>query len=247
MERPNTPIHHLPSNQWHNTKRTKRWDWEVTTMTTMMFTRPNFPISQRVYHNSPIPSEQIMRLPRSEWVQSTQPTRGGLLISGRRTWVACSIIYLSVGLRYNSDENPNFSMAFRSQMPWAISHGGKILRLLPMGPRSLIWKRVSTISLPNLLPLTFIFVAKLADSTPTINIREVIPKIEEELGGKLSGPEPKLEYVLKGADQAVLTYKFQIHNVKRSVYLGVNVDAHTGEIVRVVDYSSKASVSVLVD
>ncbi|PPQ67231.1 hypothetical protein CVT24_011550, partial [Panaeolus cyanescens] len=82
---------------------------------------------------------------------------------------------------------------------------------------------------------------KLADSTPTIRIYEVIPKIEQELDGKLSGPDPKLEYVLKGADTAVLTYKFQIHNVLKSMYLGVNVDAHTGEIVRVVDYSSQAT------
>ncbi|KAL0062589.1 hypothetical protein AAF712_010523 [Marasmius tenuissimus] len=85
---------------------------------------------------------------------------------------------------------------------------------------------------------------KIADSSPTVDINTVIPKVEEVLQGKKNEIEPTLEYLALEDGSSALVHVFQVQDEMNSWYEAY-ADAHTGELVSVTDFVAKASVSTL--
>ncbi|KAK1224030.1 hypothetical protein PQX77_013091 [Marasmius sp. AFHP31] len=87
---------------------------------------------------------------------------------------------------------------------------------------------------------SFVPTDKIADSTPTVDVNTVIPKIEEKLQGKKNEIEPTLEYLALEDGSVALVHVFQVRNGMKSWYEAY-VDAHTGELLSVSDFVTKAS------
>ncbi|KAJ8087744.1 hypothetical protein PM082_006581 [Marasmius tenuissimus] len=92
---------------------------------------------------------------------------------------------------------------------------------------------------------SFVTDAKFADSTPTVDVNEVIPKVEEALQGKKNDIEPTLEYLALQDGTAALVHVFQVQNEEEFTFYEAYVDAHSGELVSVTDFVADASYKVL--
>ncbi|KAI0747225.1 Fungalysin metallopeptidase-domain-containing protein [Daedaleopsis nitida] len=80
---------------------------------------------------------------------------------------------------------------------------------------------------------SFVKPRETAVPTPSVSIKDAIATAQRQLNGEYNAgkfPEPQLEYVAKDDDSLVLTHSFQAF-----------VDAHSGELVSVVDFVAKAS------
>lgn len=62
------------------------------------------------------------------------------------------------------------------------------------------------------------------------------------LGGKYNNWEPSLQYFVKEDNSSVLTHAVQIRNESANAWYNAFVDAHSGELVSVVDYVAHATV-----
>ncbi|KAI0692817.1 Fungalysin metallopeptidase-domain-containing protein [Cerioporus squamosus] len=95
---------------------------------------------------------------------------------------------------------------------------------------------------------SFVKTSKVAAATPSVSVEDAIAVAEKQLNGKFDAdnfPEPQLEYFAKDDGSLVLTRSFQVRNEEASTWFEAFVDAHTGELVSVVDFVSKASYLVL--
>lgn len=88
--------------------------------------------------------------------------------------------------------------------------------------------------------------AKIAASTPTLTVEQAIPKAEDALAGKYNGYKTSLEYLVKPDGSIALAHVVQIQNEEEFTWYEAFVDAHSGEILSVVDFVAEASVSYLV-
>ncbi|KAJ8087751.1 hypothetical protein PM082_006588 [Marasmius tenuissimus] len=92
---------------------------------------------------------------------------------------------------------------------------------------------------------SFVPTNKIADSTPTVDVNTVIPKVEEALQGKKNEIEPTLEYLVQQDESVALVHVFQVQNEEVNSWYEAYVDAHTGELVSVTDFVAEASYRVL--
>ncbi|KAK1224020.1 hypothetical protein PQX77_013081 [Marasmius sp. AFHP31] len=92
---------------------------------------------------------------------------------------------------------------------------------------------------------SFVPTDKIADSTPTVDVNTVIPKVEEALQGKKNEIEPTLEYLVQQDGSVALVHVFQVQNEEVNSWYEAYVDAHTGEMVSVTDFVAEASYRVL--
>ncbi|KAF4616615.1 hypothetical protein D9613_008897 [Agrocybe pediades] len=92
---------------------------------------------------------------------------------------------------------------------------------------------------------SFVKPKKVAPSKPTLTVEEAIAAAEKTLGGKYNDHPATLEYVVKADNTAVLTHVVQIENAETGAWVEAFVDAHTGELVTITDFVSKASYRVL--
>ncbi|KAK1217062.1 hypothetical protein PQX77_020291 [Marasmius sp. AFHP31] len=92
---------------------------------------------------------------------------------------------------------------------------------------------------------SFVPTNNIADSTPTVDVNTVIPKIEEALEGKKNEIEPTLEYLVQQNGSVALVHVFQVQNEEVNSWYEAYVDAHTGELVSVTDFVAEASYRAL--
>lgn len=81
----------------------------------------------------------------------------------------------------------------------------------------------------------------IADSTPTVDVNSVIASVEDQLDGKFNG-YTKLNYLSLADGSVALTHAIQIQNEETNAWFEAYVDAHSGELLSVVDFVAEASV-----
>lgn len=86
---------------------------------------------------------------------------------------------------------------------------------------------------------------KIAPSVPTLTVKDAVAAAEKILGGTFNDHPPTLEYVAKADNTAVLTHVVQIENDATGAWVEAFIDAHSGELVTVTDFVTKASVRAL--
>lgn len=85
--------------------------------------------------------------------------------------------------------------------------------------------------------------ASIASSTPTITLEQAVAAAEKALDGKFNDHTPTLEFLVKDDNSAVLTHVIQIENDETGAWVEAFVDAHSGQLVSITDFVTKASVS----
>ncbi|CAE7096204.1 unnamed protein product [Rhizoctonia solani] len=93
--------------------------------------------------------------------------------------------------------------------------------------------------LPNTSP------GSVGTTTPKFPKQDAIAKAEAVTGAKYNSFPVGLEYFAKDDDQIVLTHSVQVQNATTMESYLVYVDASNGEVVNVVDFTSKASYRVI--
>lgn len=77
---------------------------------------------------------------------------------------------------------------------------------------------------------------------PTITVDEAISNAETALSGKFNGHTPIVQFVAKQDDSVVLTHVIQIENDDTGAWFEAFIDAHSGDLVTVTDFVTRASV-----
>lgn len=88
----------------------------------------------------------------------------------------------------------------------------------------------------------FWILESVASSTPSITLEQAITTAENALSGKFNEHPPTIEFVAKQDGSMVLTHVVQIQNDETGAWLEAFVDAHSGDLVTVTDFVTKASV-----
>lgn len=92
---------------------------------------------------------------------------------------------------------------------------------------------------------SIMFVASIADSQPKISQEDAIKTAEEQLEGTYNGHPITLEYLVKDDGSVALTHVIQTRNKEVGTWYEGFIDAHSGELLGVVNFRSDAAVSVL--
>ncbi|KAG7097947.1 hypothetical protein E1B28_005258 [Marasmius oreades] len=92
---------------------------------------------------------------------------------------------------------------------------------------------------------SFVDTSKIADSKPTVDVNTVIPKVEDQLQGKINEIKPSVEYLALQDGTVSLVHVFQVQNLEAGTWYEAYVDAHSGELVSVTDFRSDGSYRVL--
>ncbi|KIY68719.1 hypothetical protein CYLTODRAFT_430790 [Cylindrobasidium torrendii FP15055 ss-10] len=86
--------------------------------------------------------------------------------------------------------------------------------------------------------------SNIADSTPSIAVEDVIADVEEKLDGKFNGYK-SVSYLARDDGSIALTHAIQIQNEDVNSWYEAFVDAHTGELINVIDFVNDLSYRVL--
>ncbi len=86
-------------------------------------------------------------------------------------------------------------------------------------------------------------VANIADSTPTIDVQSVISTVEDQLDGTFNG-YTALNYLSLADGSVALTHAIQVQNEETNSWLEAYVNAHTGELLSVVDFVADLTVTL---
>ncbi|KAJ8087544.1 hypothetical protein PM082_006375 [Marasmius tenuissimus] len=92
---------------------------------------------------------------------------------------------------------------------------------------------------------SFVDTSKATNSTPTVDVNSVIPKVEQALDGKRNSIPPTVEYVALQDGSVALVHVFQVQNDAAGTWYAAHVDAHSGELLSVTDFVSHATYKVL--
>ncbi|KAG6853681.1 hypothetical protein C0991_002324 [Blastosporella zonata] len=92
---------------------------------------------------------------------------------------------------------------------------------------------------------SFVKPTKISSSTPSVSVDAAVLIAEAALDGTYNNYPAKLEYLAKDDGTAVLTHVLQIRNEAAGTWYQAFVDAHSGELVSVVDFVVQASYLVL--
>jgi extracellular elastinolytic metalloproteinase len=84
--------------------------------------------------------------------------------------------------------------------------------------------------------------ANVASSTPTVSLADAIASAEQTLDGIFNEHPPTLEFLALEDGSVRLTHVMQIQNAETNAWLEAFVDAHTGDVLSVTDFVTKASV-----
>lgn len=85
----------------------------------------------------------------------------------------------------------------------------------------------------------------MPSSKPTLTLEEAIAKAESTLGGKYNEWPATLEFIVKEDGTVALTHVVQIQNDETGAWVEAFIDAHSGELVHITDFVTKASVSTM--
>jgi extracellular elastinolytic metalloproteinase len=92
---------------------------------------------------------------------------------------------------------------------------------------------------------SFVKPKSVPSTTPTVSLEDAISKAETLLNGKFNEWPATLEFVAKQDGTLSLTHVVQIQNDKTGAWFEAFVDAHSGELVHVTDFVTKATYRVL--
>ena len=80
-------------------------------------------------------------------------------------------------------------------------------------------------------------------TTPSVSLEDAIIKAETLLNGKFNEWPASLEFVAQEDGSLALTHVVQIQNDETGAWFEAFIDAHSGELVHVTDFVTKATVS----
>ncbi|KAJ7452329.1 Fungalysin metallopeptidase-domain-containing protein [Mycena latifolia] len=92
---------------------------------------------------------------------------------------------------------------------------------------------------------SFIKPSSVAPSIPTIPLEDAISAAEAALEGTFNGHAATLEFLAREDGSLVLTRVMQIQNEETGVWVEAFVDAHSGELLSITDFVTKAQYLVL--
>ncbi|TFK95299.1 Fungalysin metallopeptidase-domain-containing protein [Pterulicium gracile] len=92
---------------------------------------------------------------------------------------------------------------------------------------------------------SFVNPTSISDDTPTISVEEATSIAEDNLAGTFTGPAARLEYFAQKDGSAVLAHVLQVRNEQESTWYEAFVDAHTGELISVVNFVAQAAYRVI--
>ncbi|KAH6915888.1 metalloprotease [Coprinopsis sp. MPI-PUGE-AT-0042] len=92
---------------------------------------------------------------------------------------------------------------------------------------------------------SFVKPKNVADAQPSIDVKDALPAVEEALDGKYNGHPTRLEYLARPDGSASLVFAAQIENVEANTWYEAFIDAHTGDLLSVVDFTADATYRVL--
>ncbi|KAF7761342.1 hypothetical protein Agabi119p4_9334 [Agaricus bisporus var. burnettii] len=85
----------------------------------------------------------------------------------------------------------------------------------------------------------------VASAAPSISLKKAISIAEDALDGTHNEHPPSVQYITKDDGSLALTHSMQIQNKTKGTWYDAFVDAHSGELLHVTDFVSKASYLVL--
>ncbi|TFK32706.1 Fungalysin metallopeptidase-domain-containing protein [Crucibulum laeve] len=92
---------------------------------------------------------------------------------------------------------------------------------------------------------SFVKPTSIASSTPSITVDAAIAAAEAALSGKFNDHPPTIEFLVKEDNTVALTHVVQIRNEAAGTWFEAFVDAHSGELLSVTDFVTKATYRVL--
>ncbi|KAF9527649.1 Fungalysin metallopeptidase-domain-containing protein [Crepidotus variabilis] len=92
---------------------------------------------------------------------------------------------------------------------------------------------------------SFVTPKSINPSTPSVSVGDAITTAEKTLGGKYNNYPTKVEYYLTSDGTAVLTHVIQVQNDATGAWFEAFVNAHSGDLVSVVDFVADASYRVI--
>ncbi|KAK7687007.1 hypothetical protein QCA50_009506 [Cerrena zonata] len=92
---------------------------------------------------------------------------------------------------------------------------------------------------------SFIKPTNVPSTTPSVSLDDAIAKAESTLDGKFNEHPATLEFVAKEDNSLALAHVVQIQNDETGAWLEAFIDAHSGDLVHVTDFVTKASYRVL--
>ncbi|KAJ7260117.1 Fungalysin metallopeptidase-domain-containing protein [Mycena rebaudengoi] len=92
---------------------------------------------------------------------------------------------------------------------------------------------------------SFVTSSNIASPTPSVSIEDATSAAEDALDGTFNEHPSTLEYLATEDGSLLLTHVMQIQNEETGAWFEAFVDAHTGELVSVTDFVSKATYFVL--
>ncbi|KAJ7477392.1 Fungalysin metallopeptidase-domain-containing protein [Mycena latifolia] len=92
---------------------------------------------------------------------------------------------------------------------------------------------------------SFVKASTVAPSTPTVSLEDAIAAAEATLDGTFNEHPATLEFLAQEDGSLALTHVMQIQNEETGAWFEAFVDAHTGEVLSVTDFVTKASYLVL--
>ncbi|KAF5331397.1 hypothetical protein D9611_011823 [Ephemerocybe angulata] len=92
---------------------------------------------------------------------------------------------------------------------------------------------------------SFVKPNKIADPKPTVELTDVLSKIEEQLEGKYNNQPISLQYLARPDGSVALVHAVQIQNEQVNSWYEAFVDAHSGALLSATDFTAEASYRVL--
>ncbi|KAG2003700.1 extracellular elastinolytic metalloproteinase [Coprinopsis cinerea AmutBmut pab1-1] len=86
---------------------------------------------------------------------------------------------------------------------------------------------------------------RIADPSPTVSWRSVLPQIEESLDATYNNANATLEYFVKPGGDVALTHIIQLQNKESGAFYEALIDAHSGDLISVNDFVAHASYTVV--
>ena len=87
-------------------------------------------------------------------------------------------------------------------------------------------------------------IESITPSKPTISVQQAIATVETAIGGKYNDLPPTVEFFVKPDNSVVLTHVVQIRDEATGIWVEAFVSAHANEPFSLVDFVTKASVSL---
>ncbi|KAG6845471.1 hypothetical protein H0H87_008831 [Tephrocybe sp. NHM501043] len=106
---------------------------------------------------------------------------------------------------------------------------------------NIVWNNGEVVAIGS----SFVTPSKIADSKPTLSVKDIIPIAEKVLDGKYNGHPPTLEYFAQPDGTAVLTHVVQIQNEDLGTWYEAFVDAHDGQFRSLTDFVAYDSYTVV--